>query len=245
MRRSRRHRLTGSPRRLLAAAALSVFAVGGFGTVASAAAGPSSAGTALQSVPVVGGLLGSLTSPLLSLAASTLPPLPIVSQLPSSPALPPVLGDCVVLCPPVPTPTLPTVPPVSAAPIVGQQCPPFCPTSGGGGNTPGGGTPRSNPTAPTGVAPSASAGSSVVVGPGQGRSGGPGSGASSSTGGAAILAGGLDLAQPPPVEQLTPLAGISFGQAPYVWPLFLLLDVVAAFAVVIAVRKTWSASGVD
>ena len=71
------------------------------------------------------------------------------------------------------------------------------------------------------------------------------SGASSSAGGGAVLAGGLDLAQPPPVEQLTPLAGISFGQAPYVWPLFLLLDVVAAFAVVIAVRKTWSAPGAD
>jgi hypothetical protein len=44
----------------------------------------------------------------------------------------------------------------------------------------------------------------------------------------------------PPVEQLTPLAGISFGQAPYLWPLFVLLDVVAAGAVLLAVRKTWS-----
>jgi hypothetical protein len=48
------------------------------------------------------------------------------------------------------------------------------------------------------------------------------------------------------VDQLTPLAGISFGQAPYLWPLFLLLDAIAAGAVVLLVRRTWSPnSGVD
>jgi hypothetical protein len=51
----------------------------------------------------------------------------------------------------------------------------------------------------------------------------------------------LTLLPPPGVEGLTPLAGIAFGQAPYLWPLFLLLDVLAAIGVVVAVRKTWSA----
>jgi hypothetical protein len=46
---------------------------------------------------------------------------------------------------------------------------------------------------------------------------------------------------PPPGVELTPLAGISFGQAPNIWPLFLLLDVMAAFGVVVAVRKSWAA----
>ena len=53
---------------------------------------------------------------------------------------------------------------------------------------------------------------------------------------------GLAVAPPPPVDQLTPLAGISFGQAPYLWPLFLLLDVIGAAAVVLLVRRTWSSS---
>jgi hypothetical protein len=44
------------------------------------------------------------------------------------------------------------------------------------------------------------------------------------------------------VEQLTPLAGISFGQAPYLWPLFLLLDVIAAGVAVVVVRRTLSAT---
>jgi len=47
------------------------------------------------------------------------------------------------------------------------------------------------------------------------------------------------------IEQLTPLAGISFGQAPYLWPLFLLLDVIAAGAVILAIRKSWSTADVD
>ena len=51
---------------------------------------------------------------------------------------------------------------------------------------------------------------------------------------------GLSFLAPPGVE-LTPLAGISFGQAPYIWPLFLLLDVMVAVGVVVAVRKSWAA----
>jgi hypothetical protein len=57
---------------------------------------------------------------------------------------------------------------------------------------------------------------------------------------------GLAVSPPPPVEQLTPLAGISFGQAPYLWPLFILLDLAAVGAVVVLVRRTWSpTSGAD
>jgi hypothetical protein len=44
---------------------------------------------------------------------------------------------------------------------------------------------------------------------------------------------------------LTPLAGISFGRAPYLWPLLVLLDVLAAGAVILAVRKRWSKTGGD
>jgi hypothetical protein len=130
----------------------------------------------------------------------------------------------------LPTPTLP-------APSLAVPCPPSCapsPTSapatnpgsapgstGGGGQTP---TGQRGTTGPGGTAA---------------RPGGP-TPAAAATGIAASVVG-LNVSPPPPVEQLTPLAGISFGQAPYLWPLFLLLDVVAAVAVVLVVRKTWSA----
>jgi hypothetical protein len=81
-----------------------------------------------------------------------------------------------------------------------------------------------------------------------GSSGAPGSGSagSAAAAGSGTVAGpGLTLAQPVAVEQLSPLAGISFGRAPYLWPLFVLLDVIAACAVVLAVRKSWSTLGVD
>jgi hypothetical protein len=67
----------------------------------------------------------------------------------------------------------------------------------------------------------------------------PGSGTSS------VEPGTITMAQPVAVEPLTSVGGISFGQAPYLWPLFLLLDLIAAGAVVIAVRKSWSQTGVD
>jgi hypothetical protein len=51
---------------------------------------------------------------------------------------------------------------------------------------------------------------------------------------------GLSVSPPPPVEELTPLAGISFGKAPYLWPLLVLLDLLTAAAVVLLVRRTWS-----
>lgn len=50
------------------------------------------------------------------------------------------------------------------------------------------------------------------------------------------------LVPPPPTSINLPTAtsGISFGKAPFLWPLFLGLDVLGAGAVVLALRKTWS-----
>lgn len=48
---------------------------------------------------------------------------------------------------------------------------------------------------------------------------------------------------PPPVSSInlpTATSGINFGKAPFLWPLFLGLDVLGAGAVVLALRKTWS-----
>lgn len=50
------------------------------------------------------------------------------------------------------------------------------------------------------------------------------------------------LVPPPPTSINLPTAtsGINFGKAPFLWPLFLGLDVLGAGAVVLALRKTWS-----
>jgi hypothetical protein len=50
------------------------------------------------------------------------------------------------------------------------------------------------------------------------------------------------LVQPPPPSITLPTAagGINFGKAPFLWPLFLGLDVLGAGAVLLALRKTWS-----
>lgn len=50
------------------------------------------------------------------------------------------------------------------------------------------------------------------------------------------------LVQPPPGPITLPTAasGINFGKAPFLWPLFLGLDVLGAGAVLLALRKTWS-----
>ena len=54
--------------------------------------------------------------------------------------------------------------------------------------------------------------------------------------------GGGSLVPPPPSSINLPSAtsGINFGKAPFLWPLFLGLDVLGAGAVVLALRKTWS-----
>jgi hypothetical protein len=86
--------------------------------------------------------------------------------------------------------------------------------------------------------------------------GATGSGASSHSAGTAdppvavpqgIAATTGSLVQPPPPSITLPTAagGINFGKAPFLWPLFLGLDVLGAGAVVLALRKTWSKPAAD
>lgn len=57
-----------------------------------------------------------------------------------------------------------------------------------------------------------------------------------------VTAPGGSLVPPPPssINLPTATSGINFGKAPFLWPLFLGLDVLGAGAVVLALRKTWS-----
>ena len=52
--------------------------------------------------------------------------------------------------------------------------------------------------------------------------------------------GSLTVPPPPSITLPTATSGINFGKAPFLWPLFLGLDVLGAGAVVLALRKTWS-----
>lgn len=152
-----------------------------------------------------------------------------ISGLPAI-SLPPALGGG--------TPTPPPVP--SSVGGVTVPCVTSCtPSSPGGGTT--------NPTNGGGNQTSAQGAGGTpgtsTTGSGSGGTSGTGSGGIATAGSSGH--NGLNGNPPPPVEQLTPLAGINFGQAPYLWPLFLLLDVIAAGAVVLVVRKTWSTAGAD
>jgi len=55
----------------------------------------------------------------------------------------------------------------------------------------------------------------------------------------------LTVAAVPPVLTLAPGNALSFGNAPFLWPLIAGLDVLAAGAVVMVVRKTWSKRPAD
>jgi hypothetical protein len=209
MRRPRPHRLTGSVRRLLAAAVLGVLAAA---VAVTATSGPASAaGLNLNGL--------NLSSPL-----AGLPPL-----LPTLPSVTP--------------PTTPATPSLPNTGSVPGLCPPACgstPTVDNG-NTNNNKAPGNIRTgSPGGRTSSSSSGAASQFGSGSNS----GSSATSTVTSPQSL--GLSLAAPPPVDQLTPLAGISFGQAPFLWPLFLLLDAIAAGAVVLLVRRTWSPkSGAD
>ena len=143
----------------------------------------------------------------------------------------------------LPLPSLLPAPPPTTSPQVtlpgGASVPVICPTAcNSGPNGPTGSTPPTSPGAArggstTGHATSSSAGPGVTLG-------GSSDGGSASSALTVPRALGLAVSPPPPVEQLTPLAGISFGQAPYLWPLFVLLDVVALGAVILLVRRSWS-----
>ena len=217
MRRPRPHRLTGSVRRMLAAAALTGLAAA---LAMTASSRPASA--AGVDVTVDLGVL-DVTLPV---------GLPPVSPLPSVLSLPPLL----------PTQHSARRRPRRRRPFPGSGgvpalCPPVCvaPSSPGAGGTAVGGSP-------TTVGPGPQAGSTARPGPAPGGGSAHHQRGSAGTrhGWRAPRSVGLSVSPPPPVEQLTPLAGISFGQAPYLWPLLVLLDLLAAAAVVLLVRRTWS-----
>jgi hypothetical protein len=248
MRRSRPPRVTRSLRRLVAATAIA-----GLATAAVTIASTSGSGLRVAaSGPNTRGLAPALpTLP----PTPTAPPLPTVPPLPTLPPTPiPTLPPFPTL-PPTPTPTSPppspTLPlpsvPLPSVPITGTPQP-TVPVLLGGGVPPslnGGGpvNPGSTLTGPTGGQGTASQGNGANSSgplPRFDAFAAPNSSATSTL--AAPPSIGLSLSPPPPVEQLTPLAGISFGQAPYLWPLFLLLDVIAAGVAVVVVRRTLSAT---
>jgi hypothetical protein len=213
MRRRRSHR----PGRVTAR----VIAAGSLALIAGAAAIVTASASTITVGPI--SVSGSPTAQpdLGSTGLSGISGLPAIS-------LPPALGGG--------TPTPPPVP--SSVGGVTVPCVTSCtPSSPGGGNT--------NPTNGGGNQTSAQGAGGTpgtsTTGSGSGGTSGAGSGGIATAGSSGH--NGLNVNPPPPVEQLTPLAGINFGQAPYLWPLFLLLDVIAAGAVVLVVRKTWSTAG--
>ena len=54
---------------------------------------------------------------------------------------------------------------------------------------------------------------------------------------------GLDAARIPPVEALTPLSGLDFGNGLNVGPLLLLIDVIGIGVLIYLVRTRWLAPG--
>jgi hypothetical protein len=173
--------------------------------------------------PAQGGLLGGLTGNTSSSQNSGLPllnsPLPTLCIL-CTPA--PTL--------PVPTPTLPVPTPcvLNCPPTQSPGCTSNCGTGNGGGNSGNQTTATPAPGTVTGTAPGSTGGNS-----------GSGSGGS---GGTAVntTPGAITIQPPPAVETLSPVAGISFGKAPFLWPLFIALDFLGLGAVVLVLRKTWS-----
>lgn len=58
---------------------------------------------------------------------------------------------------------------------------------------------------------------------------------------ASLSSGGLDAARIPPIEALTPLSGLEFGDGLNVGPLLLLIDLVGIGLLVYLVRTRWLA----
>lgn len=129
---------------------------------------------------------------------------------------------------PIPTSGLPILNPTATPCLV--NCAP--PTDNPGLSTstpaPSAGTPQPDPGAA--ISPGAAGGAAG------GSSGGRGSSSS---------AGGLNIGPPPSVLAIGPGTAISFGKAPFLWPLFAALDILGLAAVVTVVRKTWSRSAAD
>jgi hypothetical protein len=231
MRRPRPHRLTGSVRRLVATAALVGFAAAAVATTVAGSDGASSRGPVGPSLRRTS-VAVSLTLPSLPLPSLTLPSLPLPSlTLPSLTPLPSLTLPSLTPLPSLPTVTLLPSPTPLTPPLVG----PVSGSSGGPLN------PGSTLTGPT-------------TGQGTGSQGAPATSSSTASlprfdtfvaagsSSTAPQSVGLSLSAPPLVEQLTPLAGISCGKAPYLWPLFLILDLIAAGVVVVVVRKSLSST---
>jgi hypothetical protein len=58
-------------------------------------------------------------------------------------------------------------------------------------------------------------------------------------------AAALNIGPPPSVLAIGPASSLSFGKAPFLWPLFAVLDAMGLGAVVWVVRRTWSRSRAD
>jgi hypothetical protein len=151
----------------------------------------------------------------------------------------PLLPPCILCTPaPVPTPTLPVPTPTLPVPTPCLfQCPPThspgCTSNcTGGGNNPAG----NNGTQPTATPAPGSVTGTVPTSPGSNSGGGEGSGSAVDP----ATPGAITIQPPGAVETLSPVAGISFGKAPFLWPLFIVLDFLGLGAVVLVLRKTWS-----
>lgn len=154
---------------------------------------------------------------------------------------------------PIPTP-IPSLPvSTSGLPLLGGPTPPVCienvtcPATGD--KNPDDNNDGNNQNTRTATGPSNPAGASAPV---AAASADPSAGAAS----AALtrlhagvrretISTGLNLGPPPSVLALGPASSISFGKAPFLWPLFAGLDVLGLGAVVWVVRKTWSRSPAD
>lgn len=183
-------------------------------------------GVAAGWLMLAGGLVaGASTSPLQPPALTPLPKLSTPSVgLPaaSTPALP---GTGIL-----PTPSLPGLPLPSSVstllprPSTSPPTPCACtnvPGAGPAGST--GSISGSNP----GASPSANATDPASVA------------ARREGADLTVATVGLGMAPPPAVQGLSPLPGISFGHAPYLWPAFAVLDVLALGGVAMVIRSRW------
>ncbi len=235
--------LTGPIRRFLAAGLLAALAIAAVVTVVSAAG---------LGMPFPGVVL-PIPTPTLPVPTPTLPvptptlPVPTPTLPVPTPTLPVPTPTLRIPHPsptvPVPTPTLsvssPTLPIPHPSPplpsLPGGPTPSLCAANCSPSPT-GGGDAGAGPDGPSGASTGTGGGGASATRPGS-----PAASATSDAVAASATVGpplGLAFAAPVLVEQLTPLAGISFGKAPYLWPLFLLLDALAGAAVVLAVRRS-------
>lgn len=178
--------------------------------------------------------------------ASTLPAVPTVdtsSVLPSSSALPSLAPLTVA----APLPTLTPLPSYSPLPIyssvpIAGVCFVACTAPAPAPKTT---TNPPNTESPLAIRPTVTSAANAAAGSGTSLDAFPEAVPLSGDAGSSAGIGGLHDTPPLPVQTLSAVPGISFGQAPYLWPLFLLLDMAAAGAVVVVVRKTWSATAAD